>query len=347
MAVAGIGVGLDALELVDHGQDQTARISFEKGLEVGSGIRAPDRDVLVLHLAKQSFDPVLELPLELRSIHHHEHRWRTERVFLFQDEAGGGKQGEGFAGPLGVPDKAALLDRIRASRHDAFHGPALVLAQHGFAGLAILDVEENPVTQRAQEIGRLEKRLHREPVALLRAFLPTRHEAARGVPGDPVPVIEEMGDVEQLGGGDQLGRFLLVAPQLGDAPLDGVAVRRVFVLDDGDRHAVGDEHNVCPVALARRGLGRPLPGDVQGVGARCVEVDEPDGAVALLGFVIPLPLAAQPNEHVAVAFNCWRQRLQSLNRGADSVIGHPGIEPAERRLEFAAKQHAARASAPG
>ena len=151
-----------------------------------------------------------------------------------------------------------------------------------------------------------------------------------------------MGDVEQLGRGDQLGRLLLVAPQLGDAPLDGVAVRRVFVLDDGDRHAVGDEHDVCPVTLARRGLGRPLPGDVQGVGARCVEVDEPDGAVALFGFVIHLPLAAQPGEHVAVALDGGRQRLQPLNRGADGVIAHPGVETAERRLQLAAKQHAAR-----
>ena len=72
--VAGIGVRLDALELVDHGQDEAAPVGFEQGLEVGSGIRSPDRNVLVLHVAEQPFDPVLELPLQFRSIHHHEHR---------------------------------------------------------------------------------------------------------------------------------------------------------------------------------------------------------------------------------------------------------------------------------
>ena len=72
--VAGIGVRLDALELVDHGQDQAAPVGLEQGLEVGSGIRPPDRNVLVLHVAEQAFHPVLELPFELRSIHHHDHR---------------------------------------------------------------------------------------------------------------------------------------------------------------------------------------------------------------------------------------------------------------------------------
>jgi hypothetical protein len=41
----------------------------------------------------------------------------------------------------------------------------LVLAQHGLADLAVLDVEENPGAQRAQEIGRLEKRLPRRASA--------------------------------------------------------------------------------------------------------------------------------------------------------------------------------------
>ena len=246
-----------------------------------------------------------------------------------------------------MPDEAAPPGRLRASRHDALHGAALVLAQHGFAGLAVLDVEENPVAQRAQEIGGLEKRLHREPVAVVWALLPARHEAARGVPGDAVPVIEQVGDVEQLGGSDQFGRLLFVAPQLRDAPLDGVAVRRVLVFDDGDRHAVDDEHHVRATALAGRGLGRPFPGDVQNVVVRCVKIDQPDGAVALFGVVMHLPLAAQPGEHVSVALNRWRQRLQPLDGGADSVIRHPDIEPAQRRLQFAAKQHAARAAAQG
>jgi Rv0623-like transcription factor len=57
-----------------------------------------------------------------------------------------------------------------------------------------------------------------------------------GVPGHPVPVIEQMSDVEQL----------------RDAALDSAAVFRVLVLDDADRDSIDDEHHVGPVALDGR-----------------------------------------------------------------------------------------------
>ena len=74
-----------------------------------------------------------------------------------------------------------------------------------------------------------------------------------------------MGDVEELRRADQLRRLHFVAAKLRDAALDGAAVLRVLVLDDADRHAVDDEHHVGPVALARRWLQLPFPGDVKGV----------------------------------------------------------------------------------
>ena len=101
----------------------------------------------------------------------------------------GSEQGEGLAGPLGVPDEAATFRWLGAAFHDAVNGAALMLAQHRLAGLSILDVEEDPVPHSAQEVGGLKERLDGEPVAFLGAFLPARHVAARGVPGYSVPVI--------------------------------------------------------------------------------------------------------------------------------------------------------------
>ena len=75
-----------------------------------------------------------------------------------------------------------------------------------------------------------------------------------------------MGHVEELRRAHQLGRLDLVAAQLRDTPLDGVGVRWVLMLDDGDRHAVDDEHHVGAVALAGRRLEPPLPSHVQDVG---------------------------------------------------------------------------------
>ena len=132
-------------------------------------------------------------------------------------------------------------------------GAALVLAQDRFPRLAVLDVEQDPVLQRAQEVRALEERLHREAIGLVGRLLPARHVAAGGVPGDAVPVVEQVRDVEELRRADQLRRLDLVAAQLLDAALDGVAVLRVLVLDDADRHAVDDEtsrRRGCPCGPA-------------------------------------------------------------------------------------------------
>jgi hypothetical protein len=61
-----------------------------------------------------------------------------------------------------MPSYAAILGRIGASLDDSVDGAALMLAQHGFLRLAVLDVEQNPVLEGAEEIGAFEERLHRE-----------------------------------------------------------------------------------------------------------------------------------------------------------------------------------------
>jgi hypothetical protein len=67
-----------------------------------------------------------------------------------------------------------------------------MLPQYGFSGFAVLDIEQNAVPERAQEIRRLKERLDRELVGILTLLLPPRHEPARRVPGHAVPVIDQM-----------------------------------------------------------------------------------------------------------------------------------------------------------
>ena len=148
-----------------------------------------------------------------------------------------------------------------------------------------------------------------------------------------------MGHVEELRRADEFGRLDLVAAQLRDAALDRVAVLGILVLDDGDRHAVDEEHHVRPATLARRRLEFPLPGDVQGVGAGRVEIHDADAPMPLLPVVVPLPLTAQPCEHVAIALDGRRQRLQPLDDLTNRLGAHPWVEGIERRTEIVAEQH--------
>ena len=337
--VACVGVLLDALELVDHGQDQAAPVGREQIPQGGPGMRMLDRDILLLHLAEQPFDPAPELSFQIGTVHDDDHRRRVEVVFAFQDQARRGQQRKRLAGALRMPDQPAAFGRRGAAFHDAVHRAALMLAQHRLPRLAVLDVEQNPVPQRPQKRGRLEERLDREPIAVVRAFLPARHEAARGVPRHAVPVVEQVRDVEELHRPQQFGRFRLVASHLHDALFDGVAVRGILVLDDGGRHAVDDEHHVRTVPFAGRGRERPLPGDVQRVGARRVEIDQPDGPLPAFGLVIPLPFTAQPGEHLAVAFDRRRQRLDPFDRGAHGLVAQPRVASMQRRFHLVVEQH--------
>ena len=147
-----------------------------------------------------------------------------------------------------------------------------------------------------------------------------------------------MGDVEDLRRCQQLGRLGLVPPQLRDPALDRAGVIRVLVLDDRNWDPVDHEHQVGAVALASRRLKPPFPRDVQGVGARRIEVDQADVLVTCLCLVIPLPLPAQPGEHLPIAFDGGRDRLDRLHRRADGILGHPRIEPAKGAFDLAPEQ---------
>jgi hypothetical protein len=62
-------------------------------------------------------------------------------------------------------------------------------------------------------------------------------------------------------------------------------------------------------------------------------------AMALFLLVVPLPLAAQPGEHVAVALNGRRDRVKRLDDRADRVRRHPGVECRELRGQIVAEEH--------
>jgi hypothetical protein len=81
----------------------------------------------------------------------------AEAHLVLQDQPGGGEQREGFPRPLRVPDEAALLRGIFAAVDDPVDGDALVLAEDGFPRLTVLHVEQDPVLERAQEVGGLEE----------------------------------------------------------------------------------------------------------------------------------------------------------------------------------------------
>ena len=63
----------------------------------------------------------------------------VEALLLLQDQPRRGQQGEGLARALGVPDKAAFFGGVLAARDNLVDRDALVLAQHRFPGLAVLD----------------------------------------------------------------------------------------------------------------------------------------------------------------------------------------------------------------
>ena len=111
-------------------------------------------------------------------------------------------------------------------------------------------------------------------IGLVGLLFPARHETPIHVPGHPVPVVEQMRHIEELGGSQQFWCFQFVTTQLLDRPLDGITVFGVFVLDDTHGHTIDHEHQVCTVALARRGLDLPFPGHVKSVGFNIIEVDE-------------------------------------------------------------------------
>ena len=329
----------DLLELVDHRDDQAAAIRIEDVLQVVLALGSLDMDVGGLHLAEQAVHPPLKLALQLVAVDDEDDGGVVEAGLVLEDLPGSGQKREGLARALGMPDEATGLLGVGAAGDDLVDRLALVLAQDRLLGLGVLDVEEDPVLQRAQEGVRLEERLDGALVGLVLGILPLEDEAPRDIPGDAVPVPQHVGDVVELGLSNELRRLLLVAAQLRDAARQRVARRWVLVLDDRHRQAVNQEDDIGPVALAGDRLDLPLPGDLELVVVRVLEVDELDRAAELLVLVVPLVLAADPAQDIPVALDGRRQRLDGLDDRSRLVGRQPRIEVAQLVLEDGREQH--------
>ena len=143
--VPGIGILLDALELVNHRKDQAALAGFKQIPKFGFGTGPPDRDILLLHLAEQPLDPTLELSLKLGPVHDHHDRRRMKLFIALKDQSRGREQRKGLAGTLRMPDEPAALRRLGAAFHNTVDRTTLMLPEHRLSRLTVLDVEENPV----------------------------------------------------------------------------------------------------------------------------------------------------------------------------------------------------------
>ena len=72
-------------------------------------------DVLLLHLAKQSLDPSLQLAFQFGAVDDEDDRRVGEPRLVLEDLTGGGKQRKGLPGTLGVPDQTACFGGVGAA----------------------------------------------------------------------------------------------------------------------------------------------------------------------------------------------------------------------------------------
>jgi len=247
-----------------------------------------------------------------------------------------------------MPNQAPALRRVGTTIHH-LHGRArLVLAEHGLLQLVVLDVEEDPLLQHGEEGVRLEEALHGLLEGLRALLLPQEDVLPAVVPGDAVEVVDQVGDVEDLGRGEQLGRLQLVAPQLLHGPLHRVGELGVLVLDDRDGDTVNQEHHVGAVALPGTGREGPLVGHLKRVARQVVVVDESDVEPPLLGGDIDGTGAAKPLQHLAIALERRGDCLELLDDAGDVVVGdHARIETEKGGLEFGIVKQAGLAAALG
>ncbi len=208
----GAAVLPDRLELVDHRDDEPTEVPIQQLLQLRLRVRTGHGDVLLLHFAEQALYPTFELAFKLGSIDDQHYRSVVEPGLVLEDQPRRGQQRECLARPLRVPDEATGLLRVRAPLDDRLDRPSLVLSEDRLSRLAVLHIEQDPLLERSQELGRLEETLHCELVGFLWPLLPPCHIPPIGVPRHAVPVVEQVRDVEQLGRGDQFWCLLLIPP---------------------------------------------------------------------------------------------------------------------------------------
>jgi hypothetical protein len=135
---AGVQVGRDVVEFVNHREDQAARIGLEQVAQVTFGERQ-------VHLPEADrFQVLEELALQFVAVHDEQDSGVLEGG-RFEQQTGQGEHGVGLAGALRVPDQAAASlgrsalrpYRFAGARQATLHGAHLVRAQDDLGEFAI------------------------------------------------------------------------------------------------------------------------------------------------------------------------------------------------------------------
>src|SRR5579859_912785 len=232
-----------------------------------------------------------------------------------------------------MPDEAAPLRFVLDAGEDFFDGAHLVLAEDDFGEHVVFGEEEDVFAQEPQEGERIEEAGDFGlEVARLDVF-PVDEVFAAGGPGGAVIEIEHLGDFEDLGGGEELGRFVVIAADLLDGFGGAVRAGGVLGLADGDGDAVDEEDDIGAVA-EDGALLRPFVRDLEDVALRVLEVYEGDVALAALGGDKDALLAAEPGEGVAVAFDGGVEEVEAAQDVIGTGIVHDaGVEGEELGAE--------------
>ncbi len=201
--------------------------------------------------------------------------------------------------------------------------------------------------QQTQEARPVEEALDL-PLVVARLFvLPVEQSLAGRVPGDAVEEIDQLRDLENLAGREQLRRLVVVAADLLDAFLQTVGLGGLLGFGHGHGQAVDEEYHVRPVAVDGAAL-HPFVGDVEEVLVGVVEVDEADVTLAVLIGDEDRLLAAHPRKGVSVAFNGGAEQVEPTDDlGGPVAVKDAGVEADELSGQVVAEEQPAVAAAPG
>ena len=297
----------DFLEFLDGGHHRLAGRVREDAPEVAHAVRT-----LGVREPARGEHPG-DLPVELGAVSDDDHGGLLLRLVAAELEREP-EHGQALPRSLGVPDDSAACARLPRgadSPHRLVHGDELLVPRQLADGPAAVDLEHDEVPHDVEEVARLEESveqgvlrrrcvpellgelLHGQRIRLL----PFEEEPHRGADRAVDGALAAGGD-ENLRRLEQLrrplvlpaGAGLLVAVELIDRfGLPGVADGGALALDDREREAVDEHHDVGDDVLLRP-KHLVLAGDEPFVAVRLVEVEEPDG-VALASVAAVLTAA--------------------------------------------------------
>jgi len=321
-------IGRHVVELVDGGDDQATMIVAQQPAQVGLGLghhhpaHAKRREVIE------------ELLLQFIAVDQHQHR-RVLEVRVLHQDPGHGDHGVGLARALGMPDQRLSFGGVGGPLLDPFHRPHLVRSQHRLAQLAVDAGEEDEIGEDAQHARRIEEGGDQGLEAGLASggriagllVAPVEEELAGGSPGGAVAQLGRFGQPEKLGKRNQLWPLDVVSPDLVQRLVDPVPFGCRLGLDDQDRQAIDQEHDVRP-SLGWGAVGEGVfLGHVKGVGRGIIRVDHPHVALPPLTLHEHRLHPAQILPGLEVPVDGGRQARDGAHHGLGALlVHHLGIE---------------------